>query len=165
MSSGEMMERGRYLTFTMGEEGFGLEVAHVREIMELTRITEVPGAPVFMRGVINLRGNVVPVIDLGVKLGITGRGRTVDTCIIVVEVPFEGENTVMGAVVDSVQEVVEFGDDEIEATPKIGTGIKKDLIKGIGKRQGGFIMILDARVFSAEELVIVDAGGRAAGEG
>ena len=157
MGAAEIIEVRQYLAFTMGAESFALDVARVREILEFTHITRVPGAPGFMMGVINLRGNVVPVLDMRLKLGVPDVERTVDTCIIVVEVPFDGENTVMGALVDSVQEVFELGAEEIESAPRVGTGIKKELLRGIGKKEGGFIMILDAeKIFSAEELVIAE---------
>jgi len=145
----------QYLTFQLGNEIFAIDVSNVREILEFTTVTKVPQTPEFMRGVINLRGSVVPVLDMRLKFGMTITERTVNTCIIVVEVSFEGETTIIGALVDSVQEVFELEPDQIEPAPKIGTQLKTEFIKGMGKRDEQFIIILDAdKVFSSEELSI-----------
>ena len=112
--------------------------------------------PEFMCGVINLRGGVVPVVDLRLKFGMSEAEKTVNTCIVIVEVSIDEESAVLGALVDSVQEVFEFEPDQIEPAPKIGTRLKTDFIKGMGKRDDQFIMILDIdKVFSIEELEIV----------
>jgi purine-binding chemotaxis protein CheW len=143
----------QYLTFQLSEEVFALDVSHVREILEFTTVTKVPRTPEFMRGVINLRGSVVPVLDMRLKFGLTQTEKTVDTCIIVVEVFFEDETTIIGALVDSVQEVFELEPDQIEPAPKIGTQLKTEFIKGMGKRDERFIILLDIdKVFSSEEL-------------
>jgi purine-binding chemotaxis protein CheW len=108
-----------------------------------------------MRGVINLRGHAVPVMDLRLKFGMPAAETTVDTCIIIVEVDFEGESIVMGGMVDSVREVFEIAAERIEAAPRMGTSISTDYIKGIGKQDDVFIIILDiARIFSAAELAL-----------
>ena len=113
-----------------------------------------------MRGVINLRGSVVPVLDMRLKFGMSMTEKTVDTCIIVVEVSFEGENTIIGALVDSVQEVFELEPDQIEPAPKIGTQLKTEFIKGMGKKDDRFIIMLDIdKVFSSEELSMVQGSG------
>jgi len=122
----------------------------------LQRSRKVPRTPEFMRGVINLRGNVVPVIDMRQKFGMTKTENTVNTCIIIVEIHLDGETTVLGALADAVQEVIELGAGQIEPAPKIGTRLKTDFIQGMGKRDEGFIIILDIdRVFSANELSLV----------
>ncbi len=145
----------QYLTFNLGEESFALDVSHVREILEFTTLTKVPKTPDYMRGVINLRGSVVPVLDMRLKFGMSMTEETVNTCIIVVEVSFEGENTIIGALVDSVQEVFELGPDQVQPAPRIGTQLKTEFIKGMGKRDDRFIIILEIdRVFSSEELSI-----------
>ena len=109
-----------------------------------------------MRGVINLRGSVVPVLDMRLKFGLTRTEKTVDTCIIVVEVFFEDESTIIGALVDSVQEVLELEPDQIEPAPRIGTQLKTEFIKGMGKRDDRFMILLDIdKVFSSEELAVV----------
>ena len=149
-------ETTQYLTFKLDEEVFALDVAKVREILEESSITKVPQTPEFMRGVINLRGSVVPVIDLRLKFGMSRTEKTVNTCIIVVEVQLEDEVIVLGALADSVQEVIEMEPSQIEAAPHIGSRLNTDFIRGMGKVDGRFIMILDIdRVFSSDELVSV----------
>lgn len=155
-------ETTQYLTFKLDEEVFALDVAKVREILEESSITKVPKTPDFMRGVINLRGSVVPVIDMRLKFGMSRTERTVNTCIIVVEVRLEDEVIVLGALADSVQEVIEMEPDQIEAAPHIGSRLNTDFIRGMGKHDNRFVMILDIdRVFSGAELVSV-AGREAA---
>jgi purine-binding chemotaxis protein CheW len=149
-------ETTQYLTFKLDEEIFALDVAKVREILEESSITKVPQTPEFMRGVINLRGSVVPVIDLRLKFGMSRTEKTVNTCIIVVEVQLEDEVIILGALADSVQEVIEMEPSQIEAAPHIGSRLNTDFIKGMGKVDGRFIMILDIdRVFSSQELEAV----------
>jgi purine-binding chemotaxis protein CheW len=156
MSNTTVTEIRQYLTFKLSEEMFGVDVVQVREILDFIKITKVPQTPDFMCGVINLRGNVVPVIDMRLKFGMEKTETTVDTCIVVMEVNFDEETTVLGALVDSVQEVVELGPDEIEPAPRIGTKLKTDFIKGMGKRDGKFIILLDIdKIFSTEELIVV----------
>ncbi len=125
--------RPNFLTFTLADEVFAVDVARVREILEITSITKVPQTPDFMRGVINLRGSVVPVIDMRLKFGMDETERTVNTCIIVVEVEMDSETIVLGSLADSVQEVIEMESDQIEAAPHIGTHLNTDFIKGMGK--------------------------------
>ena len=153
----------QYLTFKLSQEVYALDVAKVREVLDFTTVTKIPRTPEFMRGVINLRGNVVPVVDLRLGFGLSKTERTVNTCIIVVEVAIEGEAAVIGALADSVEEVIDMEPEQIEPAPRIGTGIKTDFIQGIGKRETQFIMILDIdKVFSAEDLETVRAGQSAA---
>ena len=153
MSVPGIKETRQYLTFNLGEESFALDVAHVREILEFTAVTKVPRTPEFMRGVINLRGSVVPVVDMRVKFNLSLTEKTVNTCIIVVEVSLGGEEAILGALVDSVQEVFELEPDQIEPVSKIGTGLSTEFITGMGKRDDRFIIILDLdKVFSADEL-------------
>jgi len=152
----EELQTTQYLTFTLADEVFAVDVARVREILEMPSITKVPQVPDFMRGVINLRGCVVPVIDLRLKFGMQETAQTVNTCIIVVEVVMDGETTILGALADSVQEVIEMEPSQIEAAPHIGTHLNTEFIKGMGKHDGHFVMILDIdRVFSGEELAAV----------
>lgn len=153
MSVTGITETVQYLTFKLSDEVFALDVAKVREILEITNITKVPQTPDFMRGVINLRGSVVPVIDMRLKFGMSATEQTVNTCIIVVEINMDGDTVVLGALADSVQEVVEMGPESIEAAPHIGTKLNTDFIKGMGKVDARFVMILDIdRVFSSYEL-------------
>ena len=108
MSIAGILEVRQYLTFKLSEEVFALDVAQVREILDYIKVTKVPQTPDYMCGVINLRGNVVPVVDMRLKFGMAKTEKTVDTCIIVVEVKSDGESLVLGALVDSVQEVFEL---------------------------------------------------------
>ena len=158
----DITEVRQYLTFKLGEEVFGLDVGKVREILDFTTITKVPRTPEFMRGVINLRGSVVPVVDMRVKFGMSATEKTVNTCIIVTEVALEGDTTVLGALVDSVQEVFELEPSQIEPSPRIGTKLKTEFIKGMGKRDERFIILLDVdKAFSAEELSLVSTSAEA----
>ena len=158
MSVAAITETRQYLTFKLAEEIFAVDVAKVREILEFTSITKVPQTPDFMRGVINLRGSVVPVMDMRLKFGMPVTEKTVNTCIIVVEVNHEGETIIIGALADSVQEVFELEPEQIEPAPRIGTKLNTDFILGMGKHDGAFIMILDIdRTFTSEE--IATAGG------
>jgi purine-binding chemotaxis protein CheW len=153
MSVAGITETVQYLTFKLAEEIFAFDVAKVREILEITNITKVPQTPDFMRGVINLRGSVVPVIDLKLNFAMQRTEQTINTCIIVVEVNLHGEAIVLGVLADSVQEVVEMEPNLIEPAPKLGTKLKTEFIKGMGKVGETFVMILDIdKVFSAEEL-------------
>ena len=146
----------QYLTFALGEEVFALETGSVREVIELVSVTRIPKTPPFMRGVINLRGHAVPVVDLRIKFDMPNVADTVNTCIIIVDVEVEGENCYMGAIVDSVREVFEMTSDQINPPPRMGTSIRADFIRGMGKQNEEFIMILDiGKVFSQEELELV----------
>ena len=143
MSVPSIVETRQYLTFQLGDEVFALDVSRVREILEFSTITRVPRTPDYMRGVINLRGNVVPVVDMRLKLGLDETEKTVDTCIVVVEVSGDNENIVMGALVDSVQEVIEIEHDQIEPAPKIGIQLNTDFVAGMGKKDDRFVIILN----------------------
>jgi len=141
-------EMRQYLTFKLGEEIFALDVAKVREVLDFTTVTRVPRTPEFMRGVINLRGSVVPVVDLRLTFGMSRTEKTVNTCIVVVEVSLDGDSVIVGALADSVEEVIDLEPDQIEAPPTIGASVKTEFIQGIGKRDAGFLIILDIdRVF------------------
>ncbi len=160
MSTAEITEATQHLTFKLDEEVFALDISKVREVLEYTSVTKVPQTPKFMKGVINLRGHVVPVVDLRLKFGMQEAEKTVNTCIIIVEVSINGETAVLGALADSVQEVHDFEADQIEPAPKIGTRLKTDFLRGMGKRDEQFIMILDIdKVFSTDELAIVQGSG------
>ena len=142
----------QYLTFRLEEELFALDIGKVREVLDFTSITKVPQTPDYMRGVINLRGSVVPVVDLRLKFGMTRAEPTVNTCVIIVEVDMDGENVVMGAMADAVQEVLDLEPDQIEPPPRIGTKLNTDFIRGMGKQAEQFIIILDIdEVFTIED--------------
>jgi purine-binding chemotaxis protein CheW len=152
MSVAEIKETRQYLTFQLDEEIFAIDVAKVREVLDFTAITKIPRTPGFMSGVINLRGSVVPVVDLRLCFEMSKTTKTVNTCIVVVEVLLGGESTIIGALADSVEEVVDLEPEQIEPAPRIGTQVRTDFIRGMGKRDAQFVMILDIdKVFSAEE--------------
>jgi purine-binding chemotaxis protein CheW len=156
MSVAGITETVQCLTFKLSEEIFAVDVAKVREILDFTSVTKVPQTPDFMRGVINLRGSVVPVVDMRLKFGMSGTEKTVNTCIIVMEISLDGETAVVGALADSVQEVLELEPDQIEAAPRIGTKLNTDFLVGMGKHNDTFIMILNIdKVFTFEEITIV----------
>ena len=156
MGATDSAQTTQYLSFKLGDEVFALDVAKVREILDFTSITKVPQTPEFMRGVINLRGSVVPVVDMRIKFGMPRTERSVNTCIVVVEIALDGEPTVIGLLADSVQEVIELGPGQIEPPPKIGSRLRVEFLKGMGKRDERFLMILDIdKVFSGDELSLV----------
>lgn len=147
------IETKQYLTFRLAGETFAVNVAEVREILDFINITKVPKTPDFMRGVINLRGSVVPVVDMKLKFGMEMTEKTVNTCIIVLEVTLDGETTIVGALADSVQEVLELEPADIEPPPRIGMKLNIDFISGMGKLGDEFIIILDTdRIFTFEEV-------------
>ena len=156
MSTAELAVAIQYLTFKLADEVFAFDISKVREVLDFTTITRVPKMPDFLRGVINLRGNVVPVVDLRLKFGMPKTDKTVDTCVIITEVNVDGEQTILGALADSVQEVMDLDPDSIEAAPKIGTELNTEFIKGMGKHNERFIIILDIdKVFSTAELTLM----------
>ena len=146
----------QYLTFGLGAEIFAVDVAKAKEVLDNINITKVPQTPSYMLGVINLRSSVVPVIDMRLKFGMAKAEQTVDTCIIVLEIDVEGESIVIGALADSVREVLDIHQDQIEPPPRLGTKMNTDFIYGMGNCEDGFVIILDIdHVFSTEELAVV----------
>ena len=157
-----VVEQKQYLTFTLGGEMFSIGILCIKEIIWYANLTEVPMMPACIRGVINLRGAVVPVMDLSSRFGKPPTAITKSTCIIIIEVQTEtvGETQSMGVVVDAVQAVLEIPSSEIEPPPTFGTKIRSDFIEGIGKVNGKFVILLNVnRVLSNEE---IGAMGRAA---
>ncbi len=160
MSVASITETGQYLTFKLDEEVFALDISKVREVLDFTKVTKVPQTPEFMLGVINLRGSVMPVVDMRLKFGLSKTEPTVNTCIIIVEIELDGEITMLGALVDSVQEVMELDPDQIEPPPRIGTRLNTKFIKGMGKHGEGFLIIIDIdKVFSMDELAMAQEIG------
>ena len=156
MSVADITETTQYLTFTLAEDIFAIDVTMAREILDVCDVTRVPQTPDYMLGVINLRGSVVPVIDMRLKFGMDHVERTRDSCIVVVEVDVDGESVVVGALADSVREVLDLEPSQIEPPPRIGTRLNTEFIKGMGNLDDRFVIILDInRVFSAEELALV----------
>lgn len=143
----------QYLTFRLGSESYSIDVHQVREVLDDTEVTRVPQTPDFMLGVINLRGSVVPVVDLRQRFGMAAAELTRDSCVIVMEIAIEGEKAVVGALVDAVEEVLDIHADAIEPPPRLGSRVNIEFLRGMGKRGEGFVMILDIdRIFSAEEV-------------
>lgn len=141
------------LTFLLDREIFATDISQVQEVLEFTRITPVPRTPEFMLGVINLRGSVVPVIDLRQQFGMSTAETTVDTCIVIVEINIDGEHTALGLLADAVKEVIVLDADLITPPPRIGSHIDTRFILGMGKYEDDFIIILDLpKVFSKIEL-------------
>ncbi len=149
-------ERGvqQYLTFMIGAEEYAISLLKVKEIIEYDTITEVPKTPEWVRGVINLRGSVVPVIDLAVKFRQSPSVAGKLTCIVITEVECEGEATVMGVMVDSVRQVIDLKPQEIEEPPTFGTRVKVDYLLGMARAGKKFCLILDTeKVLSTDELL------------
>ncbi len=143
----------QYLTFTLDGEAFATEIAKVREVLEYAQITPVPRSPEYMLGVINLRGNVVPIVDLRLQFGMQTREVDVDTCIIIIEIMIEGTTTVLGVLADQVQEVIELREEQMEIVPSLGTRVKNEFIHAMGKIDDRFVIVLDMQhVFSAIQL-------------
>ncbi len=144
---------GKFLTFVLSNEEYGIEILKVREIIGLMDITTVPQTPDYMKGVINLRGKVIPVIDLRMKFSMQEEEHTQETCVIVVEV----NSTSIGIIVDSVSEVSDIGGGEIENAPKFGQGIDTSFIMGLGKVKEKIVILLDIdAVLSSDELEMVE---------
>jgi purine-binding chemotaxis protein CheW len=146
-------DRAQYLTFSLSGGEYAIAVLSVREIIEHESVTRVPSTPSFVRGVINLRGSVVPVVDLARKFGLAESPVTKRTCIVIVEAASERERVVMGVLADAVNQVVEFAQAEIEPPPSFGAPVRVDFLKGLGKLGEAFVLILDTdRVLSTDEL-------------
>ncbi|PTN37904.1 chemotaxis protein CheW [Desulfonatronum sp. SC1] len=154
----------QYLTFTLEKALYAMDIAKVREVLEYTEITRVPRTPEFLRGVINVRGRAVPVVDMRLKFGMSRTVPTVNTCIIISEVELDGETTILGVLADSVQEVFDLEPDQIEPAPRLGARINSGFIDGMGKHGEDFVIILNIdKVFSSEELaVVLDVGDKEA---
>jgi purine-binding chemotaxis protein CheW len=149
----KLAEIQQFLTFALGSEMFAVGTLSVKEIIEYGHLTEVPMMPDFIRGVINLRGAVVPVVDLGARFGRGETQVTRRTCIVIVEVPSGDEKQDIGVVVDAVSEVLEIPATEIEPPPAFGARIRTDFIHGMGKVDGKFVILLDVgKVLSVEEI-------------
>lgn len=146
----------QYLTFTLGDEVFAMDIRTVREIIQHASMTTVPLMPEFVRGVINLRGAVVPVIDLQSRFGRCKAQIGKKTCVVIFDASREGERIELGLMVDSVSEVVDIAPADIEPPPQFGASIQRDFIKGMGKIDGKFIVILESdRALDIEEMALL----------
>ena len=160
MTDKNTMSSRQYVTFNLGDELFAFEVTTTREILSLAAITKVPQTPEYVLGVINLRGQVVPVVDMRLKLGLPAGDVTDETCIIVVEVHIDGEVIVVGALVDAVREVQDIRGDQIEPPPRLGASLNSEFITGMGKVEEKFLILLNIdRIFNSEELALVKEPG------
>jgi purine-binding chemotaxis protein CheW len=153
MSTGNITGTARYLTFRLGQDLFAINVFKAREVLDLSHITRVPTAPDYLRGVVNVRGNAIPVVDLRTKFGLPATEDTLHTRIIVMELQLDDGSVVLGGLADAVHEVVELEPNEINDPPSLGSRWRTDLILGMGRCGDRFTIILDIeRVFSADEL-------------
>jgi purine-binding chemotaxis protein CheW len=152
-------QTGQYLTFMLGGEVFAMGILAIKEIIEYANLTEVPMMPGYVRGVINLRGSVVPVVDLSVRFGKQPSPVTKRTCIVIIEIEATGERHDIGVVVDAVNAVLDIPASEIEPPPAFGTRIRTDFIQGMGKVNGKFVILLDVNhVLAVDEMhVLTDA--------
>ena len=147
---------GKYLTFELSGEVYGLVILKVQEIIGMMAVTQVPRTPKFVRGVINLRGKVIPVVDLRIKFGLDSQEDTEKTCIIVVQVSQEGTEVTMGILVDEVSEVLDVASEQIEPPPSFGVGVDTEFILGMGKVAQKVVMLLDVdKVLSGGEIATV----------
>lgn len=155
----------QYMTFKLGNELFAINVAQVREVLEVSTITRVPTAPNYMRGVVNVRGKAIPVVDLRLRFGLTPAADTVSTRTIVMELLLDGETTVLGGIADSVHEVIELDPANINPPPRIAMRWRTEFIQGMGRRGDDFIIILDVNaVFASEEVALVEEAALAQAE-
>jgi purine-binding chemotaxis protein CheW len=152
METNESSQLGQYLTFFLDTDEYGLEIRSIREIVEYQPITRVPGSPFFLKGVMNLRGSVVPVIDLALVLGLPERAPGRRTCIIVLDAEMGEQSTVIGLMVDAVRQVTEIKGAQIEPVPSFGTRVQTDFIQGMGRIEDKFVLLLQlARLLEAAE--------------
>jgi len=153
---------GKYLTFGLGDEVYGLEILKVQEIIGLMRVTRVPGLPEVIRGVVNLRGKVIPVVDLRRKFGMDAKADTERTCIVVVRVRREGQEVTVGLIVDDVREVLAIAENQLEPVPRFSKDVETSYLLGMAKISPRVVMLLDVdQVLSSTELWTVPsaAGG------
>lgn len=156
----ETEQRDKYLTFTLGRDTFAMEIGFIKEIIQYGTMTVVPLMPGFIRGVINLRGSVVPVIDLSVRIDRPPTEENRRTCVVILEIAREGGPMVLGVMVDNVSEVLEMAASDIEPTPAFGNSLRPDFISGVGKVGGQFVIILDVnKTLSIEEMAAMERSG------
>ncbi len=153
--SGQSTDRtSQLLSFALDSELFAVDIAHVREILDRTDMTRIPRMPSYMRGALNVRGSVVPVVDLRVKFGLPAAEFTLDTCVILFEVAVDGEPTVLGGLVDAVRDVFEVGSDDLTTPPRMGTKLDTEFIQAMARYEDELIIVLDVdRVLSADEII------------
>jgi purine-binding chemotaxis protein CheW len=154
-------QTGQYITFKLGNELFAINVSQVREVLEVTTVTRVPTAPDYMRGVVNVRGKAIPVVDLRLRFGLPPAPDTVSTRIIVMELFLDGEAAVLGGIADSVHEVIELDPSTLNPPPSIAMRWRTEFIQGMGRRGDDFMIILDVNaVFSSGDPALALAAGQ-----
>lgn len=152
----QAMDASQFLTFMLSDEEFAVPIMQVKEIIEYHDLTSVPMVPEFIAGALNLRGSIVPVINLAVKFGMPPSGITRRTCVVIMEVMLDNEQAVMGMLVDKVLQVIDISEENIDAAPSLGAQIRTDFIRGMGKMEDRFVIILAInKVLSAEEIAVV----------
>jgi len=153
---GANLDLNKYLTFHVGESIFGMDLLRIKEIIEYASVCDIPMVPPHIRGVINLRGNVVPVIDLARRIGVEGDANASNrSCIIIIDVMVQDESMDIGVVVDAVNKVYEIGEDDVEHAPAFGANIRTEFIKGMGRIDRKFVVLLElAKVLDVDELSI-----------
>jgi len=160
VSEGAHARSGKYLAFRLGEEVYGLDILKVQEIVGMMPVTRVPQMPGSVRGVVNLRGRVIPVVDMRVRFDAPDKSDTEMTCIIIVRVEFDGRETTMGAVVDEVREVLDITDGQIEDMPEFGPGLRAEFLTGAATTEQGVVLLLDIhKVLSENELKAIEEAG------
>jgi purine-binding chemotaxis protein CheW len=160
MHDKSVAQPSQYLTFSMADEECAVAVLQVREIIEYDTLTRVPSTPSWIRGVINLRGGVVPVVDLAAKFGLPERPITKRTCIVIVEIGVDGQPVLAGIMADAVSQVVEIAPADIEAAPSFGTGVRVDYLLGMARSGKKFALLLDIdRLLSIDELAVTQTVG------
>jgi len=156
MNIDSLSQINSYLSFKLGDDEFAAHVSKVLNILEMIKITPVPRSPEYMKGVVNLRGAVLPIIDTRIKFGMTPTEYTQNTCIVVMDILMDKDTIQLGALVDSVVSVIEIENDQIQPPPSLGSKYKSEFILGVAKIEEHFIMILDMdKVFSSDELIMV----------
>lgn len=153
-------ESRQYLTFSLAGDQYAIEVLRIREILEYGTVTHVPSMPACIRGVLNLRGSVLPVVDLAIKFGFPPTEPGKRTCIVVVEVELDGDGkqTVLGLLADTVNQVIELSDANIQPPPAFGTRVQLQFLRGLGEVENGFVLLLDTeRLLTSEELLAVNS--------
>jgi purine-binding chemotaxis protein CheW len=147
-------ESGQYLTFQLGDELFAFDVLRTNEVLEVSQVTRIPGASEAMVGVINLRGSVVPVVNLRKRLNMPEKERTVDTSIIIIDTEYDDEQVILGVLVDATKQVIMLDKSQLEPPPKVGMNLNIEYITAIGKHDNDFIILLNSdRIFSEDELL------------
>jgi len=165
-ATNEAVEQKQYLTFLLANEEYAIGILKVKEIIEYDTVTTVPKTPKWVRGVINLRGAVVPVVDLAIKFGLELTPVAKTTCIVIVETQFESQNTTIGILVDAVSQVMELASEDLQPVPEFGTRVKVDYLLGMAQLGKKFALLLDVdKVLSTDELLHLNGVASSAEEG